>query len=393
MHYGVFDYVRKIVPETSTSFVVPAPPPFPMSGSAIDLWFTESMYYDGGTVAVTDEISISRASIGYASTSTGTLVQFSADTLRITDLGLLMEPSRTNVVLWNRDLTNGAWTPTNITPLKDQTGPDGVANSASSLEATAGNGTILQSVTLASSARFQSAYVKRITGSGTVNMTMDNGATWTAITLTSSWTRVSIPTQTLANPTVGFRIVTSGDKIAVDFVQNEDGTDVSSPIPTTTTSAARAGEVLTCIGGSDTLLRSSTLSILLDSQVPVVPGTFRYLIGQPADSGQDWFLYLQDTLDNSVKSATDGAFIITATSGGPLFSTIAKCGYADDGTGRSLVMGGGAVVADSHKVTPTAAVGFSGGDSTALVRFTALFKRLTLWNSRLSDTVLQSLTV
>lgn len=160
----------------------------------------------------------------------------------LTALGLLLEGTRTNAVLWNRDLTNVAWTATNVTPLKDQTGIDGVANSASKITATAANGTILQAITLASSARFQTAYVKRITGSGVIEMTMDNGTTWTPITVTADWTRVSIPTQTLANPTVGFRIVTSGDAIAVDFVANENGTFASSYIWTTTAAVTRASD-------------------------------------------------------------------------------------------------------------------------------------------------------
>lgn len=153
--------------------------------------------------------------------------------------------ARTNVVLHNRDLTNAAWVKTNVTAAKDQTGVDGVASSASKITATAANGTCLQAITLASSARFQSAYVKRVTGSGTINMTLDNGATWTVITVTAAWTRVTVPTQTLADPTVGFRIVTSGDAIAVDYVQNENGVFQSSVIPTTTVAVTRAADSLT----------------------------------------------------------------------------------------------------------------------------------------------------
>jgi hypothetical protein len=157
-------------------------------------------------------------------------------------LGLRSEGTRTNAVLWNRDLTNAAWTPSNITAALDQTGIDGIVNSASSLTATAGNGTILQAITLTNHAAFQTAYVKWITGSGVVNMTMDGGTTWTAVTVTAAWTRVSIPGQTLVNPNVGFRIVTSGDAIAVDFVQNENNVDATSPIATTTTAVTRSGD-------------------------------------------------------------------------------------------------------------------------------------------------------
>lgn len=159
--------------------------------------------------------------------------------------GLLLEGTRTNVVLWNRDLTNAAWTKVNVTAAKDQIGVDGVASGASKITASAANGTCLQAITLASSARAQSCYVKRVTGSGVINMTMDNGATWTAITVTAAYTRVTIPTQTLANPTVGFRIVTNGDAIAVDYVQNENGAFYSSVIPVTTVAVVRATDLLT----------------------------------------------------------------------------------------------------------------------------------------------------
>lgn len=153
---------------------------------------------------------------------------------------LLLEPARTNIVLWNRDLTNAAWTKTNVSAVKDQTGIDGVASSASRITASAGNGTCLQAITLGSSQRFQSCYIKRLVGSGTIQMTTDNGSIWTAVTVTGAWTRVSIPAQTLANPTVGFRIVTNADSVAIDFVQNETSPFATSPIATTTVAVTRA---------------------------------------------------------------------------------------------------------------------------------------------------------
>ncbi len=160
-------------------------------------------------------------------------------------LGLRVEgESRINVVLRNRDLSDAAWTKTNITAVKDQAGIDGVTNSASSITATAGNGACLQAITLASSARAQSAFIKRLAGSGAIEMTTDNGTTWTAVTVTASWTRATIPVQTLANPTVGFRIATSGDAVAIDFVQNETSS-VTSPIETEDLAVTRAADVIT----------------------------------------------------------------------------------------------------------------------------------------------------
>ena len=159
-------------------------------------------------------------------------------------LGFLVEgQSRVNIALHNRDLTNAAWVDTDITAAKDQTGIDGAANAASSITATAGNATILQSITSASAARFTTAYVRRLVGSGVVEMTQNGGSTWTPVTVTDEWARVSIPSATLANPEVGFRIVTSGDSIAVDYVQVENSAFATSAIATEGVSVTRGADI------------------------------------------------------------------------------------------------------------------------------------------------------
>ena len=161
---------------------------------------------------------------------------------------LRKESSATNALLWSRDLSNAAWsTKTNITAAKTATGLDGIANSASTLTATSADAIILQPITLASAARCVSAYVTRRTGTGTISFTQDGGSTWTDITSqlnSATYSRVQI-TATLANPSVGFKISTSGDAIEVDCVQNEAGAVATSPIVTTTTTVNRSADSLT----------------------------------------------------------------------------------------------------------------------------------------------------
>jgi hypothetical protein len=70
--------------------------------------------------------------------------------------------------------------------------------------------------------------------------------TWTDITAqinSSTWSRVQI-TSTLANPSVGFKISTSGNAIDVDCVQNEAGIWATSPIVTTTAAVTRNADSL-----------------------------------------------------------------------------------------------------------------------------------------------------
>lgn len=152
--------------------------------------------------------------------------------------GLSIFGASTERLLWNNDLTNAAWTKgATATAAMDQTGPDGVANSASSLTggAVSATNTCLQAFTLASSARYQSTYIKRLVGTGTIEMTTDGGTTWVDITasVTAGWTRVSIAVQTVTNPSCGFRITTNADKIAVAYVTNR--AEIDAPVIGTTT--------------------------------------------------------------------------------------------------------------------------------------------------------------
>lgn len=148
--------------------------------------------------------------------------------------GFRMTTAQSEICLWNRDLTNVAWTATTATVAKDQTGADGTATAASSILATAGNATVLQSITAGSATRVTGAYVKRLVGTGEIDITQDNGATWTPITITGSYAFYTLPAATVTNPVVGFRIVTNGDKIAVDYVSQRAASFVFDVIPTTT---------------------------------------------------------------------------------------------------------------------------------------------------------------
>lgn len=191
-------------------------------------------------------VTTTRASSGYVEDASGGLTVFGSNAARVSPLGMLIEEARTNDALYCRNLTNGVWVPTTMTTGL-VTGSDGTASSATRLTATSASAMILQTVIKASSVRQQSARAKRVTGSGTIRMSTD-GVTWVTITVTSSWSKVMIPVQTVVNPVFGFQIATSGDAIDVDFVSNETGTGASSPILTTSAAATRAADVPSLTG-------------------------------------------------------------------------------------------------------------------------------------------------
>ena len=159
--------------------------------------------------------------------------------------GLLVEPAATNLVLYGSDFTQTAWTKSNLTAVFTATGPTGTANTASTLTATAGNATALQLLTSTSQLRATAVFLKRRTGSGNIDLTQDNGTTWATQAITSAWKRYELASVTSANPTVGIRIVTSGDAVDVAIYQHETipaSNIVTSPNPTFVGTIVRAAD-------------------------------------------------------------------------------------------------------------------------------------------------------
>ena len=221
--------------------------------------------------------------------------------------GYMAEAAATNICLQNRDFTNAAWAAVNMTPLKDEVGIDGVANSASSLLSTAANGTILQTFTITSAVKDGSFWLKRLIGTGNVDITIDNGTTWTTKTLTTGWNKFDV-TATLANPVIGIRIVTSGDKVAVDYAQLEASAFASSEIETTTVAVTRNADVLTYddAGNIEDAAGTASLELSVDHSVD---------IGNPAILSRDngFFMYSTDGITRT--SVQDGTNIVGSGAG------------------------------------------------------------------------------
>jgi hypothetical protein len=217
-----------------------APPAWVHRGAGLDLDFVNARYWggfvsyasnssannrDGNLFAVNRSSGLTLA----APNIDGILQTFAGNQMMITrGIGLWAENNATNYALQCRDLSNAVWTSVGITANRNQIGADLSANGATLLTATAPSGTCLQLITLASTQVIGSAYVKRVTGSGTIEMTIDGGLSYTNITSqinTSTFSFIELPNQTLLNPSIGFRITTSGDAIAVDFTQLENVID------------------------------------------------------------------------------------------------------------------------------------------------------------------------
>ena len=216
-----------------------------------------------------NKLTYTRASAATAVVN-GILQTFSAGVPRIQKVSgvkaYLAEASSTNLALQCRDMTQAAWVKVNATVALTATGADNVANSATTITATAANATVLQTVTQVATQDVASFWLRRRTGASTVNITQD-GTTWSAVTLTSSWQRFAIPAATLTNPIIGIQITTSGDAVDADYSQLEAGKFASSAILTTTAAATRAADALSLPSTICNMTTSATLYAKIDTSL------------------------------------------------------------------------------------------------------------------------------
>lgn len=246
---------------------VATPPPWVQKGAYIDLDFANGRYWGGevfrgqGTKKIGLIDGSQHSGSQYTLREDGLYEPNTGGNPRITKgYGLWAEESRNFPVLWCRDLSNAAWTKSNMTASKNLVGIDGVANTATTLTATATNATVSQAVTMTSQLCVSSVFLKRVAGTGTVEISQDGGSIWTDVTaalaagstLRNGWVRVSLASQTLTNPTVMLRLGTSGDAVGADFFCLEHAyvggqalispVGITSPLLTTSAAGIRATE-------------------------------------------------------------------------------------------------------------------------------------------------------
>ena len=351
------------------------------SASSVSWSGTQGIYIWGAQLELGDTATEYKSNGAFAPTNTPL-------TANPTSNGLLIEESRTNRILWNRDATQANWVKTDVTAAKDQTGIDGVANAASSLTATADGGTCIQTITLASGSRTGSVYLKRITGTGTVQVSLD-GSTWSTVDLSSTEWRRIVLSGTVTNPTVGIKIATNGDAVAMDYAQVEDGAFATTPILTTTATVTRSGDVATMGGQLFRDWHRPDEGTVYTEIKPYVLGAANGVTINNNTTSNRIRVTVNSTSDQSLIT-TGGTAQATLNGGTPVANTVTKLATAYRINDFALSLNGGNVATDTGGTVP-AVTQIQFGSETTTVGNTTI-SRAVFHPKRLNDVVLQELT-
>lgn len=373
----------------------PKPPGWVLKGAQVDCDFLNQRYYN-----CPPDIAFqnTRASTANQVAGNGIWYSFANNAMRITDGGFRSEGAATNFALWSRDLTQVAtWVAVTMNTALNATGLDGTANSASTITASAGNGTLLQAVaSLTSTVYRYSFWAKRSVGSGNFQYSVDNGSTWTnCVVNTTTWTACGKDTASGTAFTFGFRLVTNTDAVIIDGIQLETSLGAgifgsSTPIFTTSATVARSADVLTFNGTPLDLMKNKVQSLVLGMMWAGLPSSGSRTITGSTDSIFTWNNATSEkyfaTICNTLGSGGNANVISNALPG-------VRIGGSTDGstTGGSCVGNNSAVSNMAASIGSNTAFGLgnaSGGGSN----IDATFLRLTLWARKIDDAALATAT-
>jgi hypothetical protein len=393
----------------------------------LDIDFVGNRAFNGIVSPISSLLTCTRSSSGdYYTKADGTLTTFAANTLRYGDNGLLVEEARTNLFLQSQTFNNASWEKPGGSPIAtDSTAaPDGTTT-ADTFTAAGNDQCLLQVVTGAISTTYTASmffkiktagvkYARIYIGGGGVGGT-DGGAIWdldagtlvslpgadvssTSITaLANGWYRCSVTFTTSGadntfEPLFNFSDNADGDPNTGNDgyfwgAQLEVGSFATSYIPTTTTSATRAADVITDASNFSTWYNQTAGSFYCQfdetSVFQDIFGVDNTTFNEAIGAYGNYAMWVRDGGVTQVSTVGSGPNV------NPMKVAIA---YAADDFAGSVA--GGAAMTDASGTLPTPTRLTLGkiGNGVASANNRKLIKRIAYFNSRLSNAALVALS-
>ena len=372
-------------------------PGYPSASLVLDFVNNVAML-NGTSVAISSLLACTRAEAGWAESSNGSVSEFAANTLRVTDKGLLVFEPRTNKVQYSQAFDNAYWTKTTgvtvtanaaVSPAGDMTADrvsyDGTGSS--------GSYRIWKNVISAGSTVVGDPYVCSIWMKADTPTTVriyGNGAGGGFVTcnLTTSWQRFE--TSGVGNGTSAVQLLVysaSGDNAPFDIylwgAQVEEAAFAGPYIKTTGAEATASGDLVS----------------VTDPSVFASQGTFLVEFNTAADWVDNGHSVLTPALNSTF-------FVYCDASNGNLYrydgTTVTSAGAGSDNASYKLAVNydgvnaarssldGAAVVAGSIMTQPADMyLGVKSSNSSHLNQY---IKKLVYWPTVKTDAELVELT-
>lgn len=378
-------------------------PNWVLNGAAVDMDFANGLYY-GGTLS--QLLTTSRASIGYAATSNGLLVQFPANTLRVTNRGALIEESRTNISLQSQNFSSATWQvfgtglgKVGVASANDPAGGSTAyeINMGSTGGAINVAGALFQAITFTAAAYTHSVYVMAKTGTSTIRVSITDGSAVTTGTAdisinSTSWTRIPFTASTAAgagNIAVRNNAAGNSGNIFVAFDQTELGSFATSYMPSSGTPVQRNADIVLFSGRASSVLTSSAgWGVIQTDSGNYVASAF--LLG--GSGASDYYIRQGSGGATTVQARMGGAAAGTATIGGAasIGTNTVKSGVTWNSGGFTIVGNNGTTASVSQALSLPTGVYLGGRNGSSMSSL--YFPRATFGTSYI-DTAIGTLTV
>ncbi len=332
-----------------------------------------------------------------------------------TNTGYLAEGARTNLTIWNRDLTNAAWTRRSgaVTTALTATGADGAANSATAVRNLGASGVAdvyqtaayavasgtrvepslsLRTVSTSGTLHFANAYDVGASGSWNIDLSLVSTTRMEritrdhpAVTVTTEWIGSSL---NFVQPI--FDTASGPLDFDVDLIQVEVGTTSTSEIPTTTTAVTRATDVDANPTASNILAAAST--VYLEFTPDHTPSGTIALWGTYVDAS-NYTAILHDATNLIFRKRIAGSnYDATIANAFTANTTYKVCG-SWGASGVTVTLNG--TEGTPHANTTAAQIAATmqwGADGNSLQQPFATERNARVWQRQLSASEMQSIT-